>query len=280
MDHVTSLTAQTLNDHNHSMKKSDIENNPPRHSSHLEIQEPTLLTSSNSAKSLTKPPRHAPYKTLKSKSYPLQAQQGIQSSSSFLSSQCHSVPRYRKSQLQKSQYQNSPNSPNSQTQKSQHRDTSHNKSNHKKIGLAFGSELRVTLNNLLNTSSSTTQSFIIPETPESEITQLWNRVRDTVAQTPQEFTSTMLSSKHSQFHHGLPNIYPAEIGLPAGSTVIKDKCTKLQLNDDFEGETMFSLDFSREDAKQFADEMLEYKNEDSSAKLLWRIQSFFFTPII
>lgn len=126
-----------------------------------------------------------------------------------------------------------------------HNEQSHYTANHITTKMAFDldSELRITFNNLDKDPSSTKRSFPIPNSPESEITQLWDRVRDIIAQTPQKAAPLLNLTINYQAS------IQSDLDIAVDRAIIKDRCEEPKLGEGFHGETIFELPIPEQTAK-------------------------------
>ena len=110
--------------------------------------------------------------------------------------------------------------------------------------------------------------------PDSDIAQLWDLVRVTLAQRPQENASTMSSSSATlqYFKHTLKGVTPAKVPLPGRHSDIENKCNELQLNFTYSGNTLYGapLNYVAQQSNNVAKSLTQTSNAGQE------ILNFFF----
>lgn len=168
----------------------------------------------------------------------------------------------------------------SQHKESSHKESQHIVSQHREFALNLSSKTKTSFLTSFTFVNST--NFIPPaphlatitELPDSDIAQLWDLVRVTVAQRSRQATSTMSSHEdnpNSHFKHNLPNITPSEIVVSPVPNVT-DELRNLQLGDEFCGETFYGCHMNKQQAEKFADDMKYIK----PSQLMFKFENIFF----
>lgn len=109
----------------------------------------------------------------------------------------------------------------------------------------------------------------VPEPPDSDIAQLWDLIRITVAKhSPQQSVTSMSESDTTlpHFQHNLPQITPAQILIPSENIGIKQRCETLASNiPDVINEAQYGSPLTEDAAKQMAQSIATIEDTDQAS---------------